>query len=132
MESALFFATSRNNSRSRTNEIRFGDDAQFEAAVAGKLLQNSARDLIAPLGWLIGIGCGSQGDGFSRLHATQIMPQQFGGMLLDIDFLLELRSVPQFHKFMSVAGIAVLAGKLASAVRIDRPGERHADASTAV
>ena len=46
-------------------------------------------------------------------------------MLFDEDFPLELDPVAQFHELMRVAGIAVLAGKFASAIRIDGPGKRQ-------
>src|ERR1700676_3578994 len=53
-------------------------------------------------------------------------------MLLHENFLLEVDAVPQFHEFMGVAGITVFAGELATAIRIDCPGERHAHASAAI
>src|SRR2546427_7894098 len=46
-------------------------------------------------------------------------------MLLDEDLPLEIDSVAEFHEFMRVAGVAILAGELASAIRIDSPGERQ-------
>ncbi len=53
-------------------------------------------------------------------------------MLLDVDFLLEIHAVSHFHEFVGVAGVTILAGKLAAAVGIDGPGERHAYAGAAV
>jgi hypothetical protein len=52
-------------------------------------------------------------------------------VLLDVDFLLELCAVAHFHKFMSVAGIAVAAAELAATVRVDGPGERHSSLAVA-
>src|SRR5919201_3555548 len=46
-------------------------------------------------------------------------------MLLHVNLLLEVESIAHLHELMGIAGIAVLAGKLASPIRIDRPGERH-------
>ncbi len=46
-------------------------------------------------------------------------------MLLHVNLAFEIEAVAQFHKFMGVARIAVLAGKLAAAVRVDHPGKRH-------
>src|SRR5271167_5049705 len=53
-------------------------------------------------------------------------------MLLDENLLLEVGAVAHFHELMGVAGIAVLAGELASAVGIDGPSEGHADTGAAV
>ena len=94
--------------------------------MTGKLLENSARDFIAALGRLVGIGSGSERNGFPWLDSTQVAPQQIRSVLLDIDFLLELRAVAHFHELVRVAGIAVFAGELTAAVGIDGPGERAA------
>ena len=107
------------------DEIRLGDDAQFEAAMARKLFQNSARDFVAAFGRLVGIGGGAERDCFVRLHAMQFVAEQSGGVLLHVDLLLELHAVAHFHEFVGVAGIAVTASELAAAVGIDRPGKRH-------
>src|SRR5580700_1592463 len=53
-------------------------------------------------------------------------------MLLDKDFPLEVNSVAHFHEFMGIARVAVLAGKFAATIRIDRPGEGHADTGAAI
>jgi hypothetical protein len=47
------------------DQIRFGDNAQLEAAMAGELFENAAGDFVAALGGLVGIGGGAEGDGFS-------------------------------------------------------------------
>ena len=62
----------------------------------------------------------------------QILPQQPGSLLLDVDLALEVRAVTHLHKFVGVARIAVFAGEFAAAVGIDSPGKRHADAGAAV
>ena len=46
-------------------------------------------------------------------------------IFLYIDFFFELRTV-QFHVFVRVPRVAVLAGELASSIGIDGPLERHA------
>ena len=74
----------------------------------------------------------AEGNGFAPFDPTQVTPQQIRGMLLDIDFLLEFHAVAHFHKFVSVAGITVLAGELAAAIRINRPGKWHAYAGASV
>src|ERR1019366_24976 len=107
------------------DEIGFSDNAQFKAAVTSELLQNAARDLIEPLRRLVRIGRRAERNGFPGLDSTQVTPQQIRSVLLDVDLPLELRTVAHFHEFVSVAGITVLAGELAAAIRIDRPGERQ-------
>src|SRR6478672_6923686 len=100
--------------------------------MSGEFLQNSASDLIAAFGRLIRVRGSSQGDGFVGLHPSEFTAQQVGSMLLHIDFLLELQAVAHFHELVGVAGIAVAASELASAVGIDSPGKWHlalADAS---
>src|SRR5690349_16910813 len=53
-------------------------------------------------------------------------------MLFHEDLLLEVDTVAHFHEFVGVARVAVLASELATSIRIDRPGEGHASAGTAV
>src|ERR1700733_10927636 len=53
-------------------------------------------------------------------------------MLLDENFLFKVDAISQLHKVVGVARIAVFAGELAPTIRIDRPGKRHARASTAI
>ena len=84
-----------------------------------EFFENAARDFVAALGWLVGISRGAERNGFPRLHPPEVVPQQFRGMLLDVDLLLELRAVAHFHEFMGVAGIAVAAAEFAAAVRVD-------------
>ena len=110
---------------SRSDEIRFGDDADFESAMPGELLQDGAGHLEAPLRWLIGVGSGADRDFFSRLDLAKFLPQQVRGMLLDVNLLLEVDAVPHLHEFVGVAGITVFAGELAAAIGIDCPGEGH-------
>src|ERR1700736_1540458 len=46
------------------DEIRFGDDAKFKAAMKRELVQNCASDFVAVLGRLVGIGSSAERNGF--------------------------------------------------------------------
>jgi len=52
-------------------------------------------------------------------------------VLLDEDLLLERVAIAHLHELVGVARIAVLAGKFAAAIGIDRPRERQAVAGGA-
>ena len=97
-----------------------------------QFFQNSSRHFEAAFSGLVRIGGGADRDLFSRLYVPELLPQQIGGVLLDVDLLLEVHAIAHLHKFVGVAGITVLAGKFAAAIRIDRPGKRHAHAGAAV
>src|ERR1700721_1913969 len=90
-----------------------------------ELLQNCASDFVAALGRLIGIGSSAERDSFVVLDAAQFVTQQAGGVLFNVNLLLELQPVAHLHKLMCVSGIAVPASEFAAAIWIDRPGERH-------
>src|SRR5438552_13463784 len=90
-----------------------------------QLLHNGARDFKLPLRWLIRIGCRANGNLLAVFYAAQLLPQQVGGVLLDVNLLLEIHAVAHLHKFVGVARVAIFAGELAAAIRIDRPGKRH-------
>jgi hypothetical protein len=47
-------------------------------------------------------------------------------MLFDVNLALEVDAVAHLHEFVRVAGVAIFAGKLAAAIRIDGPLKRHA------
>ena len=98
---------------------------KFQAAMSRELFQDAARDFIAALGGLVGIGCRAQSDRFIASYFAQFLPQKIRGVLLDVDLLLELHALAHFHKFVGVAGVAVAAAELASAVGVDGPGEGH-------
>src|SRR5581483_5733700 len=93
--------------------------------MVGELLEDRARDFIAVLGGLIGIGGRAQRDGFAWFDTPEFVAQKLGGVLLDVNLLFELQAVAHLHKLVGVAGIAIAAAELASAVWIDRPGEGH-------
>src|SRR5438105_2841875 len=91
-----------------------------------QLLHDGARNLITPLGGLVRISRGSDGDIFSRLHFLQITTQQPGALLFCVDLALEIKPIVHFHELMGVACITVFARELASAIGIDGPSEWHA------
>src|SRR5947207_1816455 len=97
-----------------------------------QLFHDRARDFVAPLSRLIRVSSGADRDFFSTLNLLEIATEQPAGVLLGVDFALEINPVAQLHKFMRVAGVAIFAGKLASAIRVDRPGKWHARNVTAV
>src|SRR5579862_4716239 len=98
----------------------------------GKFFEKGSRDFEATLGRLIGIGCCSESNFFARFYLPEFLSKQISRVLLDEDLLLKLDAVAHFHELVRVARIAVFAGEFASAVGIDRPSKRHADAGAAV
>ena len=106
------------------DQIRFRDDADFETAVTRELLEDGACDFVTALGGLVGIGRGTDGNLFAGLDLLEFLAQQVGGVLLDEDFVLEIL-VGHLHELVRVAGVTIFAGEFASAVGIDRPGERQ-------
>jgi len=107
------------------HHIRFGDDAQLKCALAREFFEDCPRHLVSTLCRLIGIGGGAQRDRFVRLHPPEFMPQKLGLALLYLDLLLELHAIAHLHELVRVAGVAVAAAELASAIRIDCPCEWH-------
>ncbi len=91
-----------------------------------ELLQQRARYAKASLGRLVGIGGGADGDPLAALHLPQVAPELRGDVLLGVNLTLEFQAIAQLHELVRVARVAILTGKLAAAVGIDRPGERHA------
>ena len=86
---------------------------------AGEDLQQAASDLCPPLDRLIGIGRGSNRNLLAGAKIAQFLLQQPRGILLDEDLPLKVLRPAQLHIFMGIAGIAVAAGELAAAIRID-------------
>src|SRR5207237_10619087 len=97
-----------------------------------QLFENCLCDFIAPLGRLIRIRRGTDGNFLARFYMTKFLPKQIGGVFFDVDPPLEIYALAHFHKFVGVASITILASELAAAIRIDRPSERHARAGTAI
>src|SRR5208282_2449630 len=54
----------------------------------------------------------------------QLRLQERRRLLLDENLSFEVHAVPQFHELVGVARVAVLAGKFATTVRVDRPRKR--------
>ena len=48
-----------------------------------------------------------------------------------VDFLFEIFGLAEFHEFVSVAGVAILAAEFAAAIGVDHPAEGHASAGAA-
>src|ERR1700686_3089690 len=114
------------------NEIGLSDDADFEPPIPRQFFKDRTRYFEPPLRRLVRVGSCTYRDVFTWLDVVEFLSQQVRGMLLNEDFLFEVDAVSQLHKFVRVAGIAVFAGELAPAIRIDRPGERHARTSAAI
>ena len=72
------------------NQVAFGDDAQIKSLVTGEFFQNGASHLETAFGGLVGIRGGAERDLLARLDPAQLLPQQIGRMLLDVDLLLEI------------------------------------------
>src|SRR6476646_938663 len=96
-----------------------------------KFFENRARDFKLALNWLIRISGGADRNLLSRLHFANFLSQKLSRVLLDINLLLELDAVPHLHELVGVACVAIFAGKLASAIWVDRPGKRHLTAADA-
>ena len=62
---------------------------------------------------------------FIRIFMRYIPSQQRRRVLLHVNLFLKLSAI-QLHVFMRVPRVAILAGKLASSIRVDRPFEWHA------
>ena len=114
------------------DEVRFGNDAQSQPLVPSQLLQDCSRHLVVLLRGLIRIGGSADGDFLAWFHLTELLAQESGGMLLDVNLLLEIGAVVHLHELMGVTGVAVFAGELATAIRINGPGKGHARAGRAV
>jgi hypothetical protein len=107
------------------NEIGFRCDGQAPALLAGEYLENLAGQAEPPLRGLVRIGRGADRDGLAERNAAKLGAEGGGGEAFRVDEVLKrLRS--ELHELVRVAGVAVLAGELAAAVRVDGPAERHA------
>src|SRR5690242_14816539 len=93
--------------------------------MTSELFEDSARHFVASLGGLIGISRGAESNRLVTFYFAQFMAQQVRRVLLDVNFLLELHAVAHLHELVGVAGVAVAAAELASAIGIDGPGEGH-------
>ena len=99
--------------------------------MSGKLFHDRTRDPKLSFGRLIWVRGRANRDTLSGAHLLQFLPQQPCAMFLNVDFALKFQSVAHFHELVRIARIAIFAGELAAAVRIDLPGEGHARRVTA-
>ena len=107
------------------DQVALGDQSQVPAALPGEDLQDGARAFEAPLGGLVGVRGGADGDAFVLVrNARQFLAQQVAGRALGVDLVFEIGRV-EFHELVGVAGIAVFAADFAAAVRVDGPAEGH-------
>lgn len=111
------------------HQVRLGGDAEAAPAARRKNLQDFVCHREAPLGGLIGIGGGSDGDPVLAADSAQFGGQRGGEEPLGEDLPLEGADGVELHELVRVAGVAVEAAEFAAAVRIDGPLERHAPGS---
>ena len=116
------------------DEARFSDEADAQAGASGEDLEKRTGDPGGALNGLVGVGRGADGDLVGGVVLAKFLFQEPGRIFLEVDLALE-GSSPGLHfiwaggdgrglqEFVSVAGVAVTAGELAAAVRIDRVGE---------
>ena len=92
----------------------------------GHLFQNRARGAEFAFGRLVRVGGGPDGD-MLALHFfhAQVASGERSGILLDVNFLLKIVRV-QLHVLVRVARVAILAAEFTAAIRVHRPGKRHA------
>jgi len=90
-----------------------------------ELVQDRASKAVFPFGGLIGVSGGADGDGFSDGQRAQFQAERGGIEMFDEDFLFEVFGLAEFHEFVGVAGVTILAAELATAVGVDHPAEGH-------
>ncbi len=106
--------------------VGFRGDRDAQSFALGHLLKDRARGAEFALGRLVRIGGGSDGDVLAlNLFHAQVAAGERAGILLDVNFLLEVGAV-QLHVFVRVTRVAILAAEFAAAIGIHRPGKRHA------
>src|SRR6516225_10156821 len=115
------------------NQTGLAGDGKVEPLEISEDFEDTASDPELLLGRLIRIGCSTERNGQSLvLGGAKLGAQEFCCVDLGEDLPLKVRTVPHFHKFMGIAGVAVLAPKLATPVRVDSPDEGHAATGLAV
>jgi hypothetical protein len=108
------------------DQRRLGGDRQLQPFDPGEDLQQRPRHPVLPLGGLVGVGGGADGDGLPvQGGLAQAADQRLGRALLDEDLLLEVLPAAEIEETVGVAGGAVGAAQLTAPVGVDRPGERH-------
>src|SRR6266481_1909865 len=98
----------------------------MQSGMPRQVLQQGARDLEPAFGRLIRIGGRANGNALAGADLLQLLAKQPSGMLLYVNPALKVHAVTHLHELMGVTRIAVFAAKLAAAIRIDGPAERHA------
>src|SRR6266567_3439445 len=96
-----------------------------------ELFHDGAGNAELPLRWLIRIGGRANSDTLPFAYSLEFLPQQPARVLFYVNLAFKIQAVPQLHEFVRITGIAVLAGKFTTAVRINHPGKRHARRNTA-
>src|SRR6516165_4041764 len=95
------------------NKTGLAGNGKVEAFEIGEDFENAAGDPELGLGRLIRIGRRTERNGQSLvLGCAKLGPQELWRSDLGKDLPLKVRTVPHFHKFVGVAGVAVLAPKL--------------------
>ena len=103
-----------------------GGYRKMQARELREYLEHRTRQPVLPLGRLVRIGRGSDGDGIVADRRARERPSQhLGRHPLDEDAPLEVHRILQLQEVMGVAGVTVNASQLASAVGIDGPSEGH-------
>ena len=113
------------------------NDADAEAFLAGEDFEEATRDADAALNRLVGIGGCSDRDLFGGVDGAELLFEEPGSVLFEVDFLLEglgpglLRNVEHagrwridgggLEEFVGIAGVAVFAAELTSAEGVDGP-----------
>lgn len=117
------------------DEARLGHDSKVVAGVPGEDLQQAAGDSGPSLDRLPGVRCSTDGDLLIRVMATKLLLEQPGGVLFCKDESFKGDRIAKVrlpgrsrlarsrcHELVSVASVAVAAGKLTAAIRVDAPG----------
>src|SRR4051812_45279750 len=95
------------------------------ATFFGEDFEDGSRAQEAALGWLVGIGRSADGDALVLvLHAPELLPEQIAWRCFRINFILKIRRL-QFHEFVRISRVTILAADLAAPVRVDGPAEGH-------
>src|ERR1700674_2521165 len=106
------------------HQVRLGHNSNRETGLPRQFLEDCPRNLETPLRRLIRICRRANRDLLLTLDLFQLRSQEPRGLLLYENLSFEVHAVPQFHELMGIARVAVLTGKLATTIRIDRPRKR--------
>ena len=105
---------------------RLREDRERVAGAAERL-DDAAREPVAALALLVGVGVRAHGDVLAApARARELGGEALDGVDLDDDAPLEVVAPVEPEVLVRRAGEAVRAGMAAAAIRIDRVAERHA------